>query len=139
VLLNIGDSHHKNDPSKSFWEFYICQFSFMLVLSCHIPFIFFSGKEAILIIVDEITRKSISSALWHKLQGNAHFSMAPEHQEVPNPNLPIPGDNVKQSFQQVFTRNSETSDVSHALKASRMHSQAVMTHISAVAAQRMAY
>ena len=79
VLLNIGDSHWKNDPSKSFWEAYICQISFMCVLMCHIPFIFFSGKEAFLTVIDEIQRKSISNALWHKLQGNNHFSMAPEH------------------------------------------------------------
>lgn len=79
VLLNIGNAQWKTNPDKSFWEAYICQISFMIVLMCHIPFIFFSGKEAVLIVIDEIRRKSISSALWHKLQGNQHFSMAPEH------------------------------------------------------------
>ena len=67
VLLNIGYSRHSDDPSKGFWEAYICQISFMVVLMCHIPFIFFSGKEALLTVIDEIQRKSISSALWHKL------------------------------------------------------------------------
>ena len=79
VLLNIGEIRHKDDPSKAFWEAYICQIAFMIVLFCHIPFIFFSGKEAMLIVIDEIIRKSISNALWHKLQGNNHFSMAPEN------------------------------------------------------------
>lgn len=79
VLLNIGQARFKDDPSKSFWEAYICQISFMCVLMCHIPFIFFSGKEALLTVIDEIQRKSISNALWHKLQGNNHFTMSPEN------------------------------------------------------------
>lgn len=54
VLLNIGEVKWNTDPNKSFWEAYICQVSFMIVLMCHIPFIFFSGKEAALIVVDEI-------------------------------------------------------------------------------------
>ena len=77
VLLNVGNV--RKPDGSAFWEAYIIQVAFMLVLMCHIPFIFFSGKEAILIVIDEISRKSISSALWHKLQNNNHFSMAPEH------------------------------------------------------------
>lgn len=76
VLLNIGDARH---DGKAYWEAYIVQISFMAVLMCHIPFIFFSGKEALLIVIDEIMRKSISNALWHKLQSNEQFATAPEH------------------------------------------------------------
>ena len=65
VLLNIGSA--KTDNDSYFWEAIIVQISFMIVLVCHIPFIFFSGKEALCIMIDEIQRKSISSALWHKL------------------------------------------------------------------------
>lgn len=77
----------------------------MIVLMCHIPFIFFSGKEAVLIVIDEIRRKSISSALWHKLQGNQHFSMAPEHKDVPNPELPIPGDDNRETYSSICLGN----------------------------------
>ncbi len=38
-------------------------FLFVLVLIAHIPFVFFSGKEALLIMVDEIDRKTISHSL----------------------------------------------------------------------------
>ena len=36
---------------------------FVIVLIAHIPFVFFSGKEALLIMVDEIDRKTISQSL----------------------------------------------------------------------------
>jgi len=49
------------DPSRK--ESFIVQLLFMLVLACHIPFIFFSGKEALCIIADEIDRRSISKTL----------------------------------------------------------------------------
>jgi hypothetical protein len=39
----------------------------MIVIACHIPFIFFSGKEGLCIIIDELDRKSMASALWLKL------------------------------------------------------------------------
>ena len=48
VLDNIDEE--TNVPS------YIIRFSFSLVLACHIPYIFYSGKESLCIIVDEIMR-----------------------------------------------------------------------------------
>ena len=55
ILNNIGDSDF-----TLHWETYFMQALFAIILACHIPYLFFSGKEALLIIVDEIMRKSIS-------------------------------------------------------------------------------
>jgi len=35
---------------------------------CHIPFLFFNGKEALLLMIDEIDRKSCSSVLETRMQ-----------------------------------------------------------------------
>ena len=59
--------------------------------------------------------------------------MAPEHQEVPNAALPVPGDDDKNTFQSIVVRASETSG-SNALKQSRMRSKAILSHVSAAVA-----
>jgi hypothetical protein len=46
-----------------------------------------------LIIIDEIDRKSISNALWHKLNAvNNAFSQENATELPPNPLLPVPGE-----------------------------------------------
>jgi len=103
VLLNIGQESQDNSLPKGstkFWEAYIVQISFMIVIACHIPFIFFSGKEGLCILIDELDRKSISSALWHKLQANTQFAEESKEELPPNPELPCPGESdVSQRFE----------------------------------------
>lgn len=56
VLDNIGEE-------SRVWESYILRVAFLIVIGCHIPFVFFAGKESLLVIIDEIDRKSVSQAL----------------------------------------------------------------------------
>ena len=43
------------------------QFVFLVILACHVPFVFFACKESFLIIVDEVLRHSLSYALTKKM------------------------------------------------------------------------
>jgi len=49
------------------WQSLVVRIMFIVVVACHIPFMFFAGKEGVLIILDELDRKSISKALEDKL------------------------------------------------------------------------
>lgn len=68
ILKNVEEecTFHKEESCP--WESIVLRFMFMIVIACHIPFLFFSGKEGVLIIVDEISRKSISRALEMKMK-----------------------------------------------------------------------
>ena len=63
LLENIGA---KYDGKVSVIA-YIMQGQFLVILACHIPYAYYSGKESMLIIVDELMRKSISLTLSKKL------------------------------------------------------------------------
>lgn len=65
LLKNLGDE--RSAEGDIYWENYLMQSLFLVILACHIPYIFFSGKESLLIIVDETMRKSISFTLSKKL------------------------------------------------------------------------
>ena len=60
IMENVN-SEYQLDPSR--WESFVLRVLFMIVLACHIPFIFFSGKEGLLIMIDECRRRSISQTL----------------------------------------------------------------------------
>ena len=46
---------------------YIIRVAFMIVLACHIPYIFFVLKESLLIVVDEARNKSMSKDLYQRI------------------------------------------------------------------------
>lgn len=67
VLKNIGEPYGGGVGLGS----YICQGLFLVILACHIPYLYYSGKESLLIIIDEIMRKSISMTLAKKLMARS--------------------------------------------------------------------
>jgi len=59
VSLNTGNNH---------WEAYVMRILYFIIVITHVPPIFFPGKEAILIMVDEIDRRSISNTLEERIK-----------------------------------------------------------------------
>ncbi len=49
------------------WTALILAIVFLVVIGCHIPFIFFGGKDCFLNLFNEVTKRSISKALERKL------------------------------------------------------------------------
>lgn len=65
-----------NEEVDHEWESMMLRIAFVIVIVCHIPYIFFSAKEAMLIIIDEWDRKSISTSLDKQLLNhNVHQSL----------------------------------------------------------------
>ena len=73
-MENVNKEYLTNN---SHWESFVLRALFMIVLACHIPFIFFSGKEALLIIIDEYQRQSISKSLDKRIAHNVDRKFHP--------------------------------------------------------------
>lgn len=120
ILYNFGTPAYYNPNTvKPYWESYVIQFSFMIVLLCHIPFIFYGGKEGLCIIVDEASRKSISNVLWHKLQAvNMEFAEQAKEIPAPNPGLKLP-------FEEEFERKVEQDNLKDSVKPDDIKTSAI--------------
>ena len=53
---------------KHLMSTYLSRIAFLVVMTCHIPFVFFSGKEAFLIIIEEIRTGNMTESLEFKLK-----------------------------------------------------------------------
>lgn len=60
VLDNIG--REESDIGS-----FIIRAAFLIVVGCHLPFVFFGCKDCFLIVLDEIARGSVSKSLEIKL------------------------------------------------------------------------
>ena len=56
IMKNISEKDNKHFTD------YILMVLFMIIAAMHIPIVLFIGKEAVLIIVDELMRRTISRA-----------------------------------------------------------------------------
>lgn len=54
---------------------YIIRIAFLLVLACHIPYVFFPTKESFLIIFDEAKNSSMANAIKTKLEKRSNKSI----------------------------------------------------------------
>mmetsp|Transcript_12460 Transcript_12460/g.17227 ORF Transcript_12460/g.17227 Transcript_12460/m.17227 type:complete len:165 (+) Transcript_12460:814-1308(+) len=100
---NIEANVLHNVDEESNTSSYIIRFTFLVVLACHIPYIFFFGKEGLLIFIDECLNKSMSKELDQKIIENSI-----KRQEATNSyeSSTINGDNDS-SFKDSTVINSE--------------------------------
>jgi len=66
------------------WSSYVIRSAFLIVLACHIPYIFFSGKESLLIMIEETRDRSMSTAL-EQIHSKAAIGTVrgPDEEETP--------------------------------------------------------
>jgi len=66
ILDNIASECQK--PNSWCWLSILIRILFLVIFIIHMPFVFYTGKEALLIIVDEFDRKTYSDGLEEKLR-----------------------------------------------------------------------
>lgn len=63
----ISDNVLENIDGETTVVSFIIRFSFLIVLACHVPYVFFLGKEGACIVVDELMTKSMSKSLQKRM------------------------------------------------------------------------
>jgi len=74
VTLNAGNlisninEESQNKKGGTHFEAYVMRILYFIIVVTHTPPIFFPGKEAVLIMIDEIDRRSISNTLDERIK-----------------------------------------------------------------------
>lgn len=47
------------------WHTYVLRCIFIVIIACHVPYVFFAGKESFLVLIEETNKRTVSKALTH--------------------------------------------------------------------------
>lgn len=68
LIFNINEEIRHNESGGGHWEAFLLRAIYFIILVTHVAPIFFPGKEAVLIMIDEIDRRSISNTLEERIK-----------------------------------------------------------------------